>query len=621
MSQGDATTFGDWLRGRRRSLGLTQAELARKVGCATITIQKIEADERRPSADMARWLAEACDVGAPQRQHFLRLARAGRNITPREQVALDLRPTNLPRALPPLIGRERDLRIARKRLLQDGARLLSITGPPGVGKTMLSLHLGAEVLSAFEDGAFFVALAGAADAQEVAAAIARTLDVNEAGVAASRRIKEYLSGKQQLLLLDNFEQAVSSAPLVAELLAACPWLTVVATSRAPLRIRAERRLLIEPLALPQEAERYSPALVAQSPAVSLFIERAEAARSDFALTEGNADTVARICTRLAGLPLAIELVAARTSVLTPEALLERLGGAVLLDGDSLRDLPDRHRTMRAAIDWSYDLLSPSEQAFFARLAVFSAQFDLDAAEAMAKGQPLADVVTDPERRDPLGPLASLVDKNLVVRRDHAAEPRFQLLEPIREYALDVLRTAGAESAARCCHARYYLSLALDAEPRLRKRGQTAWLDRLDAERGNFEAALGYFLGPGDDPVRALQLANGLFWFWNIRGHLSIGRSWLTRALDAAQPATVPPQQRAKAVAALATFEWQEGDLQTARAHVDQSVGSYRQLERPSHDHALALCIQSLIALFQDDEAAASAAAEESVRMFSGLHDH
>ncbi len=620
MPELDATTFGEWLHLRRKGMGLTQAELARKVGCATITIQKIEAGQRRPSRDMARWLAEACEISAPQRQRFLQLARAGRTLTAREHVALDRRPTNLPLGLPPLIGRERDLSRARSRVLQDGARLLTITGPPGVGKTTLALRLGTDLLSAFEDGVFFVPLAGARDAPAVAAAIARALDVNEEGAGPPRRLKEYLSGKQLLLVLDNFEQAVNSGSLVAELLRTCPWLSVIATSRGPLRIRQERRLLLEPLALPSKVPSCSFGEIAKSPAVALFVERAQAVRADFALTADNADAVVGICARLGGLPLAIELVAARASFLTPEALLERLGGGLLLDSGGIDDVPDRHRTMRASIDWSYDLLLPSEQVLFARLGVCSGPFGLPTAEAMATAGTGAGPATDSEQPRPLDRLASLVDKGLVVRQDRAADPRFQLLEPMREYALAALQRGGAEGDARQCHAHYYVSLALEADPRLRQHGQVAWLDRLESERGNFQAALAFLLGPGDDAPRALQLANGLFWFWNIRGHLSEARSWLAGALDATERVGASPQ-RAKALAALAGIAWQTGDLQTARVYVDASLDSFRRLEDPgSRDHAVALCTLAMVALFQGQEVTALAAAEESVHMFSTLGD-
>jgi predicted ATPase/DNA-binding XRE family transcriptional regulator len=619
VSDREATTFGQWLRRRRKGLGLTQAELARKVGCATITVQKIEADERRPSRDMASWLAEAFEIGVSERQRFLRLARAGRNLTTRDQVALDRRPTNLPLVLPQLIGRECDLQMARKRLLRDGVRLLSITGPPGVGKTTLSLHLGVEALSAFEDGAFFVPLADAGDPPAVAAAIARVLDVNEAGVAVVRRLEEYLSGRQLLLVLDNFEQALNGGPIVAELLRGCPWLSVVVTSRAPLGIRLERRLPLAPLAMPNEATAYSCEEVSRSPAVALFVERAQAARPDFAVTEENAETVARICARLGGLPLAIELVAARATVLTPETLFERLGGADLLDSGGLRDVPGRHRTMRAAIQWSYDLLSPSEQALFSRLAVCSGEFGLGVAEALAV--PPGAAATGSDQQRPLDGLASLVEKSLVARRDRGAEARFQLLEPIREYALEALQRTDAVSDARRRHADYYLSLTCEADPHLRERGQRIWMDRLESERGNLQAALGFLLGPADDPERTLRLATALFWFWNIRGHLSEGRSWLVRALDRADPVRTGALQRASALSALATFEWQEGDLHAARAHIDESVALFGRLERrPTREHAMAHCVQAMVAVFQAEEATAIAAAEQSVRMFSDIGD-
>jgi predicted ATPase/DNA-binding XRE family transcriptional regulator len=619
VSDLDATTFGEWLRRRRKGRGLTQAELARKVGCATITIQKIEADQRRPSKDMAAWLAEAFELGPSQRAHFLFLARAGRNLTAREQASLDRPSTNLPPALPTLVGRENDLATARRRVLDDGVRLLTIAGPPGVGKTTLSLHLGGALLDAFEDGAYFVALADAFDTRSVAAAIAQTLNVNHAGLDP-RRLTDYLSGKQLLLVLDNYEQAVSSAPFVAELLRACPWLSVIVTSRVPLGIRFERRLVLGPLELPQDATACSPDEIARSPAVSLFIERAQAVNPEFVLTVENVSAVVQICTRLGGLPLAIELVAARAAVLTPQALQERLGGRLLLDSGGLQDVPDRHRTIRAAIDWSYALLSAVEQRLFARLGVCSGEFGLDVAEVLAPGV-ATDALAGGERAGALDALVSLVEKGLVVRRDRAGAPRFQLLEPIRDYALERLENDGEERAARLSHADYYSSLALDAEPRLRERGQVAWLDKLESAWGNLQAALAFLLGPVGDPERALQLANALFWFWNVRGHLSEGRFWLMKGLEAARDLEVSPQPRAKALAALAALEWQEGDLQTARTHIDESVELGRQLEQgPSSNQAMALCVLAMVAVFQRDEATAAAAAGASLRMFTDLGD-
>lgn len=294
---------------------------------------------------------------------------------------------------------------------------------------------------------------------------------------------------------------------------------------------------------------------------------------------------------------------------------------MLLDSGGLDDVPDRHRTMRAAIDWSYNLLSPFEQRLFARLAVCAGPFGLPTAEAMATPVTADGRATAPEASRPLDCLASLVDKGLVVLRDRGAEPRFLLLEPIREYALETLTHAGAETDARRAHALACLSLALEADPRLREHGQTTWLDRLENERANFQAALGFLLDSGDDAAQALQLANALFWFWNIRGHLSDGRTWLTRALDAAGQVEALAQPRAKAMSALAAFAWQEGDLQAARLRIDESLGLFRRLGGgASRDHAMALCVLAMVALFQGEEATALAAAEESHRMFSALGD-
>jgi predicted ATPase/DNA-binding XRE family transcriptional regulator len=619
VSEREALTFGQWLRLRRKSLGLTQAELAAKVGCATVTIQKLEADGRRPSRDMATWLAEACGIGISERRRFLRLARAGRTLTTRDQAALQRRPTNLPLLPPQLIGRERDLQTARNRLLRDGVRLLSITGPPGVGKTTLGIHLGIETLSAYEDGAFFVPLAEAGDAAAVVAAIAQVLDVNQAGVALISRLGAYLSDKQLLLLLDNFEQALDAAAVVSELLRGCPWLTVVATSRAPLGLRLERQLPLAPLAVPPEGATYSAEEVARSPAVALFVERAQSARPDFAVTPQNAEPIARICGRLGGLPLAIELVAARATILNPEALLDRLGGPLLLDSGGLRDVPVRHRTMRAAIKWSYDLLSPSEQALFTRMAVCSGEFGLALAEALAATPGPAAAGLDQQR--PLDTLTSLVEKNLVVRRDRGTEAWFQLLEPIREYALEALQRAGVDSDARRRHADYYLSLTAEADIGLRNAGQLAWLDRLERERGNLQAALGFLIGPAEDAERTLRLAMALFWFWTIRGHLSEGRSWLARALDCADPVRTSALQRARALAALASFEWQEGNLRAACEHIGESLAVFGRLDpRPTREHAMALCVRAMVAIFQEDAPTAITAAEQSVRMFSEVGD-
>ncbi|MBZ5625278.1 MAG: helix-turn-helix domain-containing protein [Acidobacteriia bacterium] len=609
--------FGHWLSDRRRTLHLTQAELARRVGCATVTLQKIEADERRPSKDMAGWLAEALRVKSEDRAAFVEFARF-ETPSSRAHQFWPSHSTNLAAALPALIGRDRDVAAVRKRLSGEGVRLLTLTGPPGVGKTSLSLHVAASLLDEFHHGVFFVPLAPLRDPQLVAVAIAQTLGVNTTGGRSPAHVlKEYLGNKHLALVLDNFEHLLAGAPLLAELLAACPWLSFLVTSRAPLRLRGERQFPVQPLALPDPATWPLPEVLGQCPAVALFVDRAKAVEPDFALTERNAASVAEICTRLDGLPLAIELVAARTKLLPPEALLARLSGRVVLSSDGLSDVPERHHTMRKAIDWSYGLLSPEEQVLFARLGVFVGGWTLEAAEKVAGDH-------DAVRRSPattLETLAVLVDSSLVVRRDYAGDRRFALLEPVREYALEILEARGEITRMHARHAEYYLSLALEADPRLRTSEQLTWLDRLEAERGNLEAALAWFIETAHDAESGLRLAGALLWFWNIRGYLSEWRRWLTKALDATHSSTTPPGLRARALWGLGGLLWQEGDLPSAQSRVEQSIALCRQAGRAdSLELALALCAHAMIAVYQSQDRLAEASAQESLALFRARND-
>ncbi len=609
-------SFGEWLSRRRRALHLTQAELARKVGCATVTLQKIEADERRPSKDMAGWLAEALRIQPEVRAAFIEFARFETPFS-RARQFWQLHTTNLPAALPALIGRDRDVAAVRKRLLGEGVRLLTLTGPPGVGKTSLSLQVAAGLLDDFEKGVFFVPLAPVRDPQLVAAAIAQTLGVNVTGGRSPAQVlKEYLGDKYLALVLDNFEHVLAGAPLLAELLAACPWVSFLVTSRAPLRLRGERQFPVQPLALPDPATWPLPEVVGQCPAVALFVDRAKSVEPDFALNERNAASVAEICARLDGLPLAIELVAARTKLLPPDVLLARLSGRLVLSSDGLRDVPDRHRTMRKAIDWSYELLSPEEQVPFARLGVFVGGWTLEAAERVAGGQ-------EPAPGSPstvLETLAVLVDRSLV-RRVHGGDPRFALLEPVREYALEILAARGEVPRTQARHAEYYLSLALEADSHLRTPEQIEWLERLEVERGNLEAALAWFIETAHNAESGLRLAAALLWFWNIRGYLSEARRWLMKALDAAQSGEMPPGLRARALWGLGAILWQEGDLASAQSRVEQSIALFRQAG-PAHsrDLALALSVHSIVAAYQSLDQLAQTSAEESAALFRALND-
>ncbi len=361
-------SFGAWLKQRRKSLDLTQAGLADRVGCAVSTLQKIESGERRPSCQIAELLAKALDIAPDKQRAFVDFARADR---PQSVRAPFLSPDNLPAPVTPLIGREHEVDAVRTRLLRDDTRLVTLVGPPGIGKTRLSLAVAADVCDCFEDGVFFVALAPVSDPDLVTPAVAQVLGLKETtDQAPLDRLTHFLRDKVMLLVLDNFEQIIDAAPVVARLLSACPLLKLLVTSRMALRIRAERQYLVPPLTVP-DLNRLPPIeQLRHIPAIALFVDRAEAVNPDFALTGVNARSVALICQRLDGLPLAIELIAARTALMSPSSLLDRLHGDLLLRSDGLRDSDTRQKTLFNALEWSYHLLTCSEQAWFARLGIF-----------------------------------------------------------------------------------------------------------------------------------------------------------------------------------------------------------------------------------------------------------
>ncbi|HJU53281.1 MAG TPA: winged helix-turn-helix domain-containing protein, partial [Pyrinomonadaceae bacterium] len=435
-------------------------------------------------------------------------------------------PTNLPAQLTPFIGRKSEAAAVEKMLRREDVRLLTLTGPGGTGKTRLALHVATNLLGAFSDGVFFVALEPIKDPALVVSQIAQVLGVKEAaGTTLDENLKKHLRDKRMLIVLDNFEQVTAAAPQIAELMAAAPRLVVLVTTREVLRLSAEHEFQVPPLLLPNLTSLPPVPDLMRYEAVALFTERATAAKFDFALTEVNAQAVAEICTQLDGLPLAIELAAARIKLLPPQAMLMRLESPFKLLTGGARDAPARQRTMREAIAWSYELLDEPEKSLFRRLAVFLGGATLDAAARVCDAE--GDLGIGIEDG-----VESLVDKSLLRQVEQGGvEPRFAMLETIREYGLELLKASGERERMRQLHASYFLDLAERANPELAGARQKQWLEQLEQEHDNLRAALRRSL-EFNQTQTSLRLAGALWWFWYLHGHYREGREWLDKVLAA-----------------------------------------------------------------------------------------
>jgi predicted ATPase/serine/threonine protein kinase len=478
-------------------------------------------------------------------------------------------PNNLPAQPTPLIGREDETATITQLLRREGVRLLTLTGPGGAGKTRLGVEAATSLLGEFTGGVFFVSLSSITAPELVASALAQTLDLKQSvGVQLTEAIKQKLRGMRALLLLDNFEQVLAAAPLLAELLTACPQLKVLVTSRAALHLRGEQEFEVPPLSLPDLSEPASVEALSQYAAIALFVERATSIQPEFALTDENARAVAEVCIRLDGLPLAIELVAARLKLLSPADMLARLEHRLSLLTGGARDLPARQQTMRAAISWSYDLLDESEQKLFRRLSVFVGGCTLAAIEAICG-------TADDLGIDLLEGLASLVDKSMLRQVGQSKnEKRFKMLETIREFGREQLLESAEAESLQHRHALFFLDLALRAEPFLTGPEQVVWLERLESEHNNLRAALGWALETGEREI-GLRLAGTLWRFWEVRGHQSEGRDWLVSLLEGSEGAS--NSVRARAFLRAGGLERDQGNYVQARQLFQNGLALYQEL--------------------------------------------
>jgi predicted ATPase len=567
------------------------------------------------------WAIERCLEKEPSRRYpstrdlARELAAIRDRFSEKPAQQMGNRPTNLPVQRTGFVGREKEVTAAKELLLRQDVRLVTVTGPGGIGKTRLAVEVASGLLEHFPGGIHFVALSAIRDPGMTSFVIIQALGIREAGgqspLEILRKNLQESTRAPMLIVLDNFEHLMEAAPALAELLATGPNLKILVTSRAALHVYGEHEFPVPPLALPDSRSLPSVAVLSQYPAVALFLERAVAVKPDFQMNRENATAIVDICARLDGLPLAIELAAARIKVLSLSSMRTRLASRLQLLTGGARDLPQRQQTLRATIDWSYDLLSPAEQKLFRRLAVFVRGCTLEGVEAVCdtKGDLNLDL---------LDGMASMVDRSLMQQVGQAnGESRFVMLETIREYGLDKLQASGEAAMTRRAHAAYCLVLAEEAATEQSDAESTKWLARLTLEHDNFRAALEYLTETGD-AAWGLRLGTALFQFWEAGEYLAEGRNRLDRLLKL-PGAGAPTKARARALFAAGVLAGAQGDYVSADALTRESLDIARQM---GDKQAIAVSLNAIAVLARDngDVASARALFEESLALWDELGD-
>ncbi|MEM8530644.1 MAG: LuxR C-terminal-related transcriptional regulator [Chloroflexota bacterium] len=543
----DSYRFGPWLKSLRKSLDFTQHALAQRVGCTVATIRKIEADKLRPSSALAYRIADSLDIAREAQPAFVQFARVRSDQpslhTPRNMVPLPFFQAHLykiPTLPTSLVGRDDECIDIQASVVRDDVRLITVAGPPGIGKTHLTLQVAHAIQTSFTDGAVLVQLMPLHDADLVIPAIARALDIYDTGKQPLLdTLISFLADKHMLLVLDNFEHVISAASQLAHLLKYAPFVKILVTSRTKLSVQGEYEYGIAPLPVPDIQQVSHGADISGYAAVDLFVQRAQAMNPDFTLTAENAATIAAICVRLDGVPLAIELAATRIKLLSPQALLRRLHQRLHLLTSDMADGPHHHKTLRGAISWSYGLLSPDEQALFCVLGLFSGGCRVESLGAVIdrESQLFRSVGGATRYQDNhdvglLNDLEALINHHLIQQViDFDEESRFGMLETIREYAVEQLEAYGGMITWQRRYAHYYLSLAETAAAHLSGPDQAWWLDYLETEHDNMRAALHWSQSMVGDAHVGVRLATALSEFWYVRGYVGEGLQWFETVLE------------------------------------------------------------------------------------------